>query len=960
MTDEQKNENTNEENGNSELENTENQENPQTLIPSEESEKGLQLRDISTDMEEAYLAYAMSVIVSRALPDVRDGLKPVHRRILYAMHENGLRAGSKYRKSANVVGAVLGKYHPHGDSAVYMSMVRMAQDFSLRYPLVDGQGNYGSIDGDNPAAMRYTEAKMTRITELMLADIEKETVDFRPNYDATANEPSVLPAVIPQLLLNGTMGIAVGMATNIPPHNLNEVIDATIHQLKNPDCTVEDLLQYIKGPDFPTAAEIYDGGAVKEMYTTGRGGIIMRAKTQIEELKGGKNAIIVTEIPYQVNKADLIIKIADLVRDKKVEGITDLRDESNREGIRIVIELKRDAYPQKTLNKLFKYTFLQKSFNLNMIALVDGIHPRLLNLTEVIGYFLDHRFEVVRRRTEYELKVAKARAHILEGLKIALDHIDEVIETIKKSETKEIASEELQKRFKLTEIQAKAILEMRLQTLAGLERKKIEDELAEKLALISELEGILADKIKQSDIIEQELMHAKEKFGDERRTKVHKNALGKFSAIDTIPDEEMLVVLTKQNYIKRLNPSVFRAQKRGGIGVSGGKVKEEDIILKSSFGTNHNNLLFFTDKGRVFQLPMYEIPEASRTAKGTPIINLLQLQPHEKVTAILNKSRSQGKYIVMCTTGGTIKKTELSQFDNVRRSGLIACGLRNDETLEWTRVSSGEDEIFIVTKEGKSIRFPESGVRSMGRTATGVRGIRLKDGDKVVEMDLLKDEDSKLLVVMENGIGKMSKVKLFRQQSRGGSGVKAANITKKTGKIAGSRVIYGPKEKADLLIVSKSGQTLRTPIEKVKTAGRSTQGVILMRPSKGDIIASIVLLEDIEAETQPEQKALVDIDEAKKKSAPGSDKEIKKTSPDKKGNHDVSSENTTKEEQEQKQEKKTPTKTKIKKEIPVEIQPKQKEKTPPTPQIEIKTDMPTEKNDDDKDQGTLFSNKKIK
>lgn len=806
-------------------------------------------REISSDMEEAYLSYAMSVIVSRALPDVRDGLKPVHRRILYAMHENGLRPTTKYRKSANVVGAVLGKYHPHGDSAVYMSMARMAQDFSLRYMLVDGQGNFGSIDGDNPAAMRYTEVRMGKIAELMLADIEKETVDFRPNYDSTAEEPVVLPSLVPNLLLNGTMGIAVGMATNIPPHNFGEVVNATLHLLENPEASVEDLLQFIKGPDFPTGAEIYDGGAVKEMYSTGRGGIMMRAKAQIEETKSGKSAIIVTEIPYQVNKADLIIKIADLVRDKKITGIADLRDESNREGIRVVIELKRDAYPKKTLNKLFKLTPLQKSFNLNMIALVEGIHPRLLNLQEVLQYFLDHRFEVVRRRAEFELKVAKARAHILEGLTKALDHIDEVISIIKKSETKEIAGEQLQKKFGLSETQVKAILEMRLQTLAGLERKKIEDELAEKLKLIKELEGILASREKQSDIIKAELIGAKEKFDDGRRTKVNKNALGEFNAKDTIPDEEMIVVLTEQNYVKRLNPSVFRSQKRGGIGVVGAKTKEEDLIVKARFGSNHNELLFFTNKGRVFQLPMYEIPEASRTAKGTPIVNLLQLQPQEKVTEILNLSRYTGKYIFMCTTGGTVKKTELSDFQNVRRSGLIACKLRDGEYLHWTKLSSGGDEVFIVTREGKSIRFSEKDVRPMGRSAAGVRGIKLGKNDEVVEMDLLPAEDAKLLVVAENGLGKMSKVVQYRLQGRGGTGIKVSNITSRTGKIAGARVIENGT-KGDLLLVTKKGHTLRTDVETVKTSGRSTQGVILMRPAKGDFISSILLIEDDESNGQ--------------------------------------------------------------------------------------------------------------
>ncbi len=814
--------------------------------------------DITSDMKDSYLSYAMSVIVSRALPDVRDGLKPVHRRILYAMHENGLRPGAKYRKSATVVGAVLGKYHPHGDAAVYQSMVRMAQDFSLRYPLVNGQGNFGSIDGDNAAAMRYTEAKMTKMAEMLLQDIEKETVDFRPNYDATCNEPSVLPTVVPQLLLNGTMGIAVGMATNIPPHNLSEVCDASVALIENPEITIDELLQHVKGPDFPTGAEIYDGGAIKEMYHSGRGGVIMRSKASIEELKNGKSAIIVTEIPYQVNKAELVMKIADLVRDKKIVGISDLRDESNREGIRVYIELKKDAFPKKILNQLYKNTPLQKSFNLNMIALVDGIHPRLLNLKEVLEEFLTHRFEVVRRRTEYDLKIARARAHILEGLKIALDNIDAVIETIKKSETKEIAGEQLQAKFGLTEIQSKAILEMRLQTLSGLERQKIEDELAEKLALIEELEGILASREKMADIIKDELTQAKEKFGDERRTKVHPNGLGKFSAKDTVPDEEMLVVLTRQNYVKRLNPSVFRSQRRGGVGVVGAKTKEEDIIIKTIFGTNHNDLLFFTNQGRVFSLPMYEIPEASRTARGTPIVNLLQLKPGEKITEILNLSRATGKFIFVCTTGGTVKKTPIDQYENVRRSGLIACGLKEGETMQWAKVTSGEDNVFIVSRDGKSIRFSENDVRPMGRPASGVRGMRLKEGDEVVEMDVFTDDkNSKLLVVMENGLGKMSKVVCYREQSRGGTGVKVANITKKTGKVAGSKVVDGGlKDQGDLLMTTKNGQTVRIPVESIKTAGRSTQGVILMRPSDGDLVASIshIVEADDGAEGEEEKK----------------------------------------------------------------------------------------------------------
>ena len=824
------------------------------------TDKNIFSKDLIPEMEDSYLSYAMSVIVSRALPDVRDGLKPVHRRILYAMHENGLRASAKYRKSANVVGAVLGKYHPHGDSAVYESMVRMAQDFALRYPLIDGQGNFGSIDGDNAAAMRYTEAKMKKITELVLQDIEKETVDFRPNYDNTTTEPTVMPSVVPQLLLNGTMGIAVGMATNIPPHNMCEVIDATTHLLNNPEATIDDLLTFIKGPDFPTGAQIYDGGCVKEMYHTGRGGIVMRAITEIKEIKNGKHAIIITEIPYQVNKADLVAKIADLVRDKKITGLSDLRDESSRDGIRIVIELKKDTFPKKVLNQLYKLTTLQKSFNLNMIALVNGISPQLLNLKEVLSLFLDHRFEVIIRKTKFELRAAEARAHILEGLKIALDNIDEVIATIRASKTKEDAAVELITKFGLTEIQAKAILEMRLQTLAGLERQKIEDELAEKLRLIESLKAILASREKQSAIIEGQLIEAKEKYGDERRTTVHPYELGKFNAKDTIPNEEMLVTLTQENYIKRLSPSVFRAQKRGGKGIVGAKTKEEDNIAKSIYGTNHDDLLYFTNFGRVFQLPMYEIPESGRNAKGVPIVNLLQLQPNEKITEILNLSRNPGKYIVMCSTGGTIKKTELSQFSNIRRSGLIACGMKNNEQLQWAKVSSGEDSIFIITRNGKSIRFEEAGIRAMGRAAAGVRGIRLKDGDQVIEMDVLKDDEARLLVVMENGLGKMSPVNEYRNQTRGGTGVKVANITKKTGKVAGAKVI-SPTLEADILLVTTGGQTIRTPLEGIKTARRATQGVILMKPKyQNDLISTVsIIVNSVDEDAQD------DVDESTEK-----------------------------------------------------------------------------------------------
>ena len=801
--------------------------------------------DIVEDLETSYLTYAMSVIVSRALPDVRDGLKPVHRRILYAMHENGLTAGAKYRKSASVVGSVLAKYHPHGDSAVYQSMVRMAQDFAMRYPLVDGQGNFGSIDGDNAAAMRYTEARLTRLSEVMLVAIEKDTVDFRPNYDSTTEEPTVLPATIPQLLLNGSMGIAVGMATNIPPHNLGEVVSATRHLIDHPEATVEDLLQFLKGPDFPTGGEIYDGGAVREMYSTGRGSVVMRAKTHIEESKQGRVAIVVTEIPYQVNKAELVIHIANLVRDKKITGITDLRDESNREGIRLVIELKKDAFPRKILNQLFRDTALQKSFNLNLIALVDGIHPRLLNLREVLQHFIDHRLTVTQRRVQYEKRLAEARAHILEGLSKALNHIDQVIETIKKSETKEIAAQQLQKQFELTEPQTKAILEMRLQTLAGLERQKIEDELAEKLAFIKDCEAILSDPVRQRSIISDEMEQVVSKYGDERRTTVHPHALGKFSARDTIPDEEMVVILTSENYIKRLSPTLFRSQKRGGVGVIGASTKDDDIIHRTVFGSNHNTLLFFTSKGRVFSLPTYEIPESSRTAKGTPVVNLLQLQPDEKVTEILNLSRSVGAYIVMATTGGTIKKTAIDQFQNIRRSGLIVCNLKEGELLRWAKLSSAGDDVFMVTQGGKTIRFSEADVRPMGRAATGVRGVRLKDSDQVVEVDILRpEEEARLLVVTEQGRGKMTLVDQYGRQKRGGQGVKVSKLTARTGLVAGARVIR--QMVGDVLIFTKNGQTLRTPLVDVKTSGKDTQGVILMR-SKDDQVSSITLIQNLDA-----------------------------------------------------------------------------------------------------------------
>ncbi len=810
-------------------------------------------RDIVHEMQECYLDYAMSVIVSRALPDVRDGLKPVHRRILYSMHELGLRSGAKFRKSATVVGDVLGKYHPHGDTAVYDSMVHMAQDFKMRYPLIHGQGNFGSMDGDNAAAMRYTEAKMQKISDELLADIEKETVDFRPNYDGRLKEPTVLPSRLPTLLLNGTMGIAVGMATNIPPHNLTEVLEAVLHVIKNPEATVEDLMQFVKGPDFPTGGMVYDIEAIKTAYATGRGSVIVRGRAEIEEMKGGKFRIVITEIPYQVNKASLVEKIANLVQAKTLTGISDLRDESSRKGVRIVVELKRDAYPKKVLNMLYKHTQLQTSFGFNMIGLVNnGIQPRLLDLKSILEQFVEHRKEVVRRRTEFELKVAKARAHILEGLKIALDHIDEVIALIKKSETKEVAKEGLMTKFKLSDIQAKAILEMRLQTLAGLERKKIEDELKEKLDFIKECEAILADPQRVLDIISDETQEIMDKYGDERRTEVIPHAIGQFNVKQLIPDEDMVVILTKGGYIKRLSPTVYRTQGRGGKGVIGMTTKDEDEINQILFTRTHNNLLFFTDKGRVFRLPVYEIPQASRTARGQAVVNLLQLVDKEQATVMFDDSKREGaEYLFMATTHGTVKKTKVDDFNNVRKSGLIAIKLRDGDLLRWVKPTKEGEQVVIVTREGKCIRFRQGDVRSMGRNSMGVRGIRLRGDDMVVQMDVVKDEEqNRLLVVMENGLSKSTKIANYRFQGRGGTGVKTATLTTRTGKVVGARVLE-QEMSGDLIIISREGQMIRLPLNEIPTSGRATQGVYVMRLKNQDKVASISLIVE---DTKPSEE----------------------------------------------------------------------------------------------------------
>ena len=808
----------------------------------------IKARDINDEMRESYLDYAMSVIVARALPDVRDGLKPVHRRVLYAMDKLGLRSGSRYRKSATVVGEVLGKYHPHGDVAVYDSMVRLAQSWTMRYQLVDGQGNFGSMDGDSAAAMRYTEAKLAKISEEMLADIDKDTVDFVPNYDGSQKEPQVLPAKVPNLLLNGQIGIAVGMATAIPPHNLGELVDATIELIDNPDVTVEDLMEHVKGPDFPTGGIIYNIDEIKAAYSTGRGKIVMRGVAVIEEGKRDDFKIVISELPYQVNKASFIEKIADLVKEKKILGISDLRDESDRKGVRVVVDIKRDAHPNKILNQLFKMTQLQGAFHVNMIALVDGIQPKVLSLKKVLEEFIKHRFTVVTRRTEFELAKAKARAHILEGLLIALKNINEVIEKIKKSKDKEVAKVNLIQQFKLTEIQAQAILDMRLQTLAGLERQKIQDEYDELQKLIAKLEDLLSHPKKIYSIIKDELAEIKDKYGDERRTKVVHTGIGDFSDKDLIPNEEVIVTMTKGNYIKKIPVTTYRVQHRGGKGVVGMKTKEEDLVTHMIFTKNHDNILFFTNKGRVFQTPAYELPSASRIAKGQPIVNVLQLAPEETVTAIINvPDEKEGKYLMMATKKGTVKKTPLENFLNIRKTGIIAIGLDKKDELKWVKMTDGASDIILATKNSLAIRFNEKDVRPMGRAARGVRGIRLKSDDEVVGMDPIVP-GGELLVVMENGYGKRTKLEQFTSHRRGGVGIKAGVVTKKTGKTVDVRVIVD--DKGDLVIVSAQGVIIRTPLDKVSKIGRATQGVRIMKLDDSDKVASVACIVEDENDQQ--------------------------------------------------------------------------------------------------------------
>lgn len=815
---------------------------------------GLEHRTLEDVMEDSFLRYSMSVIIDRALPDVRDGLKPVHRRILYSMNQNGNRSTAKFVKSARIVGDVMGKYHPHGDSAIYNSMVRLAQPWSLRYPLIQGQGNFGSMDGDEAAAMRYTEARMAKPADEMLADIDKETIDFRDNFDGSEQEPVVLPAKLPNLLLNGQIGIAVGMATNIPSHNLGELVDATIELIDNEHVTTDDLLKHVKGPDFPTGATVYGGAPMKQAYMTGRGSVMMRAIADIEETKKGRHQIVVTEVPYGVNKATLIEKIAELVKDKKITGISDLRDESARGVVRVVIELKKDAYPKKLLNQLYKMTALQTSFSYNMLALIDGIQPRILGLHEMLSEFVKHRQTVVRRRTEFELRKAKERAHILEGYKIALDHIDEVIKIIRGSKTTDVAEAELIKRFELSEIQAKSILAMQLRRLTGLEREAIENELNELIKLIAKLEAILADEKEVLAIIKTELLEMKEKYGDERRTKIINHELGKFSDEELIPEEESVILLTTENYIKRTLVSEYRRQNRGGKGKRGMTTKEEDVIDQLVPTSTHDYLLFFTNRGRIFRLKAYEVPAASLQAKGVAAVNLLQLQPEEKITSIIRheKDASDDGYLFMATTKGTIKKTPLKDYANIRTNGLIAIKLDDGDELRWIKKTTGENDVIVSTSAGQAVRFNESDARPMGRAARGVRGVRLRPNDCVVGMDIVDNDKLSLLVISQNGYGKATKVANFPSHKRGGVGIKAAVVTAKTGPIISVRTL--DPDASEVLLISNKGQAIRVGLKDIPTLGRTTQGVRIMRMGENDKVSSIGLM--------PEQSQVVDEEES--------------------------------------------------------------------------------------------------
>jgi DNA gyrase subunit A len=820
----------------------------------------IKIVNIEEEMKSAYIDYSMSVIVSRALPDVRDGLKPVHRRVLFGMRELGVNASKPYKKSARIVGEVLGKYHPHGDSSVYFAMVRMAQEWSLRYPLIDGQGNFGSIDGDSPAAMRYTEARLQKITEEMLDDLDKNTVDFQLNFDDTLEEPKVLPTRIPNLLINGSSGIAVGMATNIPPHNLAEVINGTIALIENPDIEIEHLMKWIKAPDFPTGGIIYGYQGVKEAYLTGRGRVVVRAKVNIEN-EGGREKIVVSEIPYQVNKAELILKVAELVNDKKIEGISNANDESDRTGMRIVFDIKRDAIANIVLNKLFKYTQLQSTFSINNIALVHG-RPKLLNLKELLETFVEHRHEVVYRRTVFELEQAEKRAHILQGLIIALDHIDEVIELIRASKTPDEARVGLMEKFALSEIQARAILDMRLQRLTGLERDKLRLEYEDILKLIDNLKAILADKQLRMNIIKEELLEIKQKYSDDRRTEIE-YASEEFNPEDFYADEDVAITISKLGYIKRTALTEYRTQHRGGTGAKGGSTRDEDHLEHMYVASMHNTMLFFTEKGKCFWLKVYEIPEGTKISKGRAIQNLLNLESDDKVKAFVNvTSISDEDYInthniILCTKNGIVKKTPLTEYSRPRQNGIMAITVREGDTLLQARLTNGNDEVVIAARSGKAIRFNETTVRPMGRTASGVRGINIGDDDQVIGMVVIANPNESILVVSENGYGKRSPVDDYRITNRGGKGVKTINITKKTGQLV---AIKNVTDENDIMIINRSGMTIRIAVADIRTLGRATQGVKLINLKGKDTIASIAKVEISGAE-ESHQDAVPEIED---------------------------------------------------------------------------------------------------
>ena len=807
---------------------------------------GVEELTVENVMEDSFLRYSMSVIIDRALPDVRDGLKPVHRRILYAMYKNGWRAPHATVKSARIVGEVMGKYHPHGDSSIYDAMVNLAQPWKMRYTLVEGQGNFGSMDGDDPAASRYTEARMDKVGAELLADIEKETVDFRDNFDGTEKEPVVLPAALPNILLNGQMGIAVGMATNIPPHNLGEVVDATVALIENPEASLEDLMKHVKGPDFPTGAEVYGGAPMKQAYATGKGSVTIRAVANIEERKNGRFNIVITEVPYGMSKEGFIEKVRQLVLDKKLTHIADARDESARGKIRVVVELKKDAYPKKILNQLYKMTDLQTNFHYNVLALVNGIQPRIMGLKEILVEFIKHRQKVIRRRTEYDLRKAKERAHILEGLKIALDNIDEVIKTIR--ESYDDADKRLMERFGLSEIQAAAILAMQLRRLQGLERDKIEAELQELMALIAKYEEILADEAKILNVVKEELLVMKEKYGDKRRSKIFNHELGKFSEEELIPEEESVILLTAENYIKRVSQTDFRRQNRGGKGKRGMTTKEEDVISQILTTNSHDYLYIFTSQGRMFKMKAYEVPQASLTAKGTAAVNLLNMHPDEKITEIIkyNEDNQQSddksddeadEYLFMATKNGTIKKTAMKNYANVRSNGLITIKLDPGDELKWVKPTTGKNDIIISTSAGQAIRFNEADVRAMGRSAMGVRGMRLRPKDEVVGMDIVTDPKQKLIAVSANGYGKSTLVANFPTHKRGGVGIKVAAVTAKTGPIVAVHTL--DPEASEVIMMSSNGQAIRVAVKDIPTLGRATQGVRIMRMAEGDTVASI-------------------------------------------------------------------------------------------------------------------------